>query len=47
MSDNDSKVPLPDLERGDIPAEEAGTLAPGADAGNVTRGAADRTVDGA
>ncbi|HET7848503.1 MAG TPA: flagellar motor switch protein FliN [Pseudolabrys sp.] len=41
MSDNDSKVPLPDLERGEIPATEAGMLAPDADSGNVTRGAAD------
>ena len=41
MSENDSKVPLPDLERGEMPAAEAGTLAPDADSGNIARGAAD------
>jgi len=44
MSDNDSKVPLPDLEGGSAmqPVEDAGTLAP-SDSGNdsVDRGAAD------
>ncbi|MBS0245124.1 MAG: flagellar motor switch protein FliN [Proteobacteria bacterium] len=42
MSDNDSKVPLPDLEGGATPPEvvDAGPLAPGAEE-SVHRGAAD------
>ncbi|MCW5695022.1 MAG: flagellar motor switch protein FliN [Pseudolabrys sp.] len=41
MSDNDSKVPLPDLEGGSMPPEvvDAGPLAPGDE--SVHRGAAD------
>jgi len=44
MSDNESKVPLPDLERsGDMPAvDDAGTLAPPEpESDKTTRGAAD------
>ena len=41
MSDEENKVPLPDLENGDMPTvEDAGALAP-ADSNNVDRGAAD------
>ena len=40
MSDNDSKVPLPDLEGGAPEVVEAGALAPSADE-SVHRGAAD------
>ncbi|HZP75878.1 MAG TPA: flagellar motor switch protein FliN [Pseudolabrys sp.] len=41
MSEDDAKVPLPDLERGaDLPADEAGSLAP-SEADSISRGAAD------
>jgi flagellar motor switch protein FliN len=41
MSDEDSKVPLPDLEGGGVPAvDDSGSLAP-SDGGHISRAAAD------
>jgi flagellar motor switch protein FliN len=41
MSDEDSKVPLPDLEGGGVPAvEDGGSLAP-SESGHISRAAAD------
>ncbi len=40
MSDEESKVPLPDLERGDTQVDDAASLAP-SEPDSITRGAAD------
>jgi flagellar motor switch protein FliN/FliY len=40
MSDEDSKVPLPDLENAEVQVQDAGSIAP-SDSDSVHRGAAD------